>query len=134
MSALQEYSKIGKIMSSLGCFTCLSCGKQNAIKGHSYTNKYCNNSCQQEHQRRVKAYEHVKNWKNNTRPQAWAKVPDWAKKYLIDQRGHMCEVCHGTVHNQLPIPLDVIYKDGDSYNNQEQNLMLICPNCKSQRK
>lgn len=121
-------------MSNLGCFTCLNCGKVNPIKGHSYTNKYCNNSCQQEHQRRNKAFEKVQEWKESTQPQAWVKVPEWAKQYLISQRGHTCEVCSTSVWMGHPIPLDVIYKDGDSYNNNENNLQLICPNCKSQRK
>ena len=121
-------------MSNLGCFTCLNCGKVNPIKGHSYTNKYCNNSCQQEHQRRNKAFEKVQEWKESTQPQAWVKVPEWAKQYLIKERGHKCEVCFNEQHNGQDIPLDVVYADGDSYNNKEDNLMLICPNCRAQRK
>ena len=81
-------------MSNLGCFTCLSCGKVNPVKGHSYTNKYCNNSCQQEHQRRNKAFENVQKWKEAKEPQAWAKIPDWIKQYLISNRGHKCESCN----------------------------------------
>lgn len=121
-------------MSNLGCFTCLNCGKVNAIKGHSYTNKYCNNSCQQEHQRRHKAFENVQKWKEAKEPQAWAKIPDWIKQYLINNRGHKCESCNNETHNGQAIPLDVIYRDGDSYNTKEDNLMLICPNCRAQKK
>ena len=120
-------------MSTLGCFTCLNCGKINPIKGHSYTNKYCHNSCQQQHQRRMKAFQNVQKWKEAQEPQAWAKVPDWAKDYLIQQRSHRCEVCHNEQHMNQPIPLEVIYEDGNSYNNSEENLLLICPNCRSQR-
>jgi membrane-associated HD superfamily phosphohydrolase len=121
-------------MSNLGCFTCLSCGKVNPVKGHSYTNKYCNNSCQQEHQRRNKMFEKVQEWKESKEPQAWAKIPDWIKQYLIQNRGHACEVCDTKFWNGDKVPLDVIYKDGDSYNNKEDNLQLICPNCRAQRK
>ena len=121
-------------MSNLGCFTCLSCGKVNPIKGHSYTNKYCNNSCQQEHQRRNKAFENVQKWKEAKEPQAWAKIPDWIRKYLIDNKGHKCESCNNESHNGKEIPLDVTYRDGDSYNTKEDNLMLICPNCRAQSK
>lgn len=120
-------------MSILGCFTCLNCGRVNPVKGHSYTNKYCNNSCQQEHQRRNRAFENVRKWKEASAPQAWVKIPEWAKQYLIQQRGHRCEVCHKQEHMDQPIPLDVIYEDGDSYNNKEDNLLLICPNCRSQK-
>lgn len=121
-------------MSNLGCFTCLSCGKVNPVKGHSYTNKYCNNSCQQEHQRRNKMFEKVQEWKESKAPQAWAKIPDWIKQYLIQNRGHTCEVCDTKFWNGDKVPLDVIYKDGDSYNNKEDNLQLICPNCRAQKK
>jgi len=121
-------------MSNSSCFTCLNCGRNNPSKGSSYTNKYCNNSCQQEHQRRNKAFEKVQEWKEAKTPQAWAKIPDYIKQYLIGQRGHRCQVCDNTDHNGQTIPLDVIYKDGDSYNNKEDNLQLICPNCRAQRK
>ncbi len=111
------------------CFTCLNCGRVNPVKGHSYTNKYCNNSCQQQHRSRSLVSE----WKQNAQPTAWRTVPEWARKYLIEQRGHKCEVCGNTEHAKRPIPLVVDYVDGDSYNNSEANLQLICPNCRSQK-
>lgn len=116
-------------MQTLGCFTCLNCGKNNPIKGHSYTNKYCNNSCQQQHRGR----QLVSNWKESKEPTAWRQVPEWIKKYLINERGHRCETCGLEKWQGNPAPLIVDYKDGDSYNNQESNLELICPNCKSQK-
>ena len=116
-------------MSSMGCFTCLNCGKQNPVKGHSYTNKYCNNSCQAQHRSR----QLVTNWKEAKEPSAWRTVPDWIKKYLIEQRGHKCEVCGLEQWLGGPAPLVVDYRDKNSYNNNEDNLELICPNCKSQK-
>lgn len=112
-----------------GCFTCLNCGKVNPIKGASYTNKYCNNSCQQQHRSRL----FVEKWKSKTEVTAWRQVPPWAMKYLIEQRGHRCEVCNFKTHNKNQIPLVVDYLDGNSHNNDESNLQLICPNCKSQK-
>ncbi len=110
------------------CFTCLNCGKQNPCKGNSFTNKYCNNKCQAEHRSRSLVSE----WKEgNTKP--WAKVPDWVKRYLIGERGYKCEICSGTQHNKQPIPLVVNHKDNNTYNNDEDNLELICPNCRSQK-
>jgi hypothetical protein len=111
------------------CFTCLNCGKNNPVKGHSYTNKYCNNSCQQQHRQRLL----VKEWKSNEGSTAWRQVPEYVKKYLIESRGHKCEVCQNETHNGHSIPLNVDYKDNNSHNNTEENLLLICPNCKSQR-
>ena len=112
-----------------GCFTCLNCGQQNTFKGHSYTNKYCNNSCQQQHRSRLL----VKEWKDAKETRSWRQVPEWIKRYLIEQRGHQCQVCLNTEHVERPIPLIVDYLDGNSQNNNEDNLQLICPNCRSQR-
>jgi hypothetical protein len=110
------------------CFTCLNCGKQNQSKGNSFTNKYCNNKCQAEHRSRML----VSDWKDG-HAKPWAKVPDWIKKYLIEHRGHKCQSCNGTKHNNKEIPLIVNYKDGNTYNNSEENLELICPNCRAQK-
>ena len=110
-----------------GCFTCLNCGRVNTIKGHSYTNKYCNNSCQQQHRSR----QLVSGWKEKKEP--WRTVPDWAKKYLISQRGHKCQRCGINEWQNKQAPLIVDYKNGDSYNNDESNLELICPNCRAQK-
>jgi hypothetical protein len=116
-------------MSGLGCFTCLNCGKVNTIKGHSYTNKYCNNHCQQQHRSR----QLVTNWKESKEPSAWSKVPDWIKKYLIQERGHKCEICGIEEWQGEKAPLVVDYKDNDTRNTNEDNLELICPNCRSQK-
>ena len=111
------------------CFTCLNCGRVNPVKGHSYTNKYCNNSCQQQHRSRGL----VSGWKEKKETKPWPKVPDWAKRYLIEQRGHVCEICKGVKHAGKEIPLVVDYLNGDTYNNDESNLQFICPNCRSQK-
>jgi hypothetical protein len=113
----------------LGCFTCLNCGKINNIKGHSYTNKYCNNSCQQQHRSRLL----VKEWKEQETTTTWRQIPDWVRKYLINARGHKCAVCGNTSHNGMAIPLVVDHLDNNTQNNSEDNLQLICPNCRSQK-
>jgi hypothetical protein len=75
----------------------------------------------------------VKEWKDHEGQTAWRQVPEYIKKYLIEQRGHKCEVCSNTTHCNEPIPLVVDYLDNNSYNNVETNLQLICPNCRSQK-
>ena len=79
-------------------------------------------------------FEKVQEWKEAKEPQAWAKIPEYIKQYLIQNRGHECEVCDTKFWIGNKVPLDVIYKDGDSYNNKEENLQLICPNCRAQSK
>jgi hypothetical protein len=44
-------------------------------------------------------------------------------------RGHCCENCKQDEWMGGPIPLEVHHKDGDSLNNEMDNLSLLCPNC-----
>ena len=50
-------------------------------------------------------------------------------KYLKDERGLMCEQCKNTEWQNSPIPLEVEHIDGNSENNNIDNLKLLCPNC-----
>lgn len=111
------------------CFTCLNCGRQNPVKGSGIISKYCNNKCQAEHRSRSL----VKEWKEHESSTAWRQVPDYIKKYLISIRGHKCEICGITEWRNNPAPLVVDHKDHNTHNNEESNLMIICPNCRSQR-
>ena len=56
-------------------------------------------------------------------------------KYKILQDGlkeYKCEYCGQTEWNNLPIPLELHHIDGNHYNNELSNLMLVCPNCHAQ--
>lgn len=48
---------------------------------------------------------------------------------LIFIRGHRCEKCGEAQWLGQPIPLEVHHEDGDSLNNEMDNLKLFCPNC-----
>jgi hypothetical protein len=54
------------------------------------------------------------------------------KRILVDQRGWRCEVCGLSEWMDKRIPLEIDHIDGNSHNNVEQNLRLICPNCHAQ--
>ena len=43
-----------------------------------------------------------------------------------------CECCGMTEWNGKEIPLELHHKDGDKYNNELNNLMILCPNCHAQ--
>lgn len=43
-----------------------------------------------------------------------------------------CEVCNNTEWNGKPIPLELHHKDGNHYNNELSNLLIVCPNCHAQ--
>ena len=55
--------------------------------------------------------------------------PKTALKNLIALRGHKCEKCHLELWDSQLIPLQVHHIDGARYNNQLNNLQLLCPNC-----
>lgn len=48
---------------------------------------------------------------------------------LVFIRGHRCENCGLTEWMENPICLEVHHIDGDSLNNELDNLKLLCPNC-----
>ena len=45
---------------------------------------------------------------------------------------HECEICKHTEWMGQPIPLSIDHIDGDRYNNNHDNLRIICFNCHAQ--
>lgn len=56
------------------------------------------------------------------------------KIHVLDNRGHQCEKCKLREWLSQPIMLELEHIDGNSYNNEDINLLLLCPNCHSQTK
>jgi hypothetical protein len=54
------------------------------------------------------------------------------KDQLIRARGHQCQTCSNVEWLSRPIPLEVHHVDGDSSNNADNNLRLLCLNCHGQ--
>ena len=102
-------------------FICLHCGNENKWS-HSTKNKFCNLECQHSFQHK----EHIRVWKETGK---LSKGP--VKRYLAEQVSG-CWGCGITEWNQKPIVLELEHKDGNSENNAEENLSLLCPNCHSQ--
>lgn len=55
------------------------------------------------------------------------------KTKLIEDgiKEHRCEKCNNTEWEGESIPLELHHIDGDSYNNELNNLQILCPNCHS---
>jgi hypothetical protein len=59
-------------------------------------------------------------------------VSQTLKRYLIRKLEGKCSECQLDEWMGKPIVLEMEHIDGDSYNNHESNLTLLCPNCHSQ--
>lgn len=55
-----------------------------------------------------------------------------AKKFLLEERGNICEICKRSEWMGKKIPLSVDHIDGKHGNNLVINLRLICANCDMQ--
>lgn len=56
------------------------------------------------------------------------------EKILRDElKERKCEICGLSEWMEKPIPLELHHKDGDRYNNDFDNLQIICPNCHAQQ-
>jgi hypothetical protein len=42
-----------------------------------------------------------------------------------------CEICGTSIWLNIVLPLELHHKDGDHYNNELDNLQILCPNCHS---
>lgn len=94
---------------------CLSC---NAIT----TNKYCNPICQNQHKQKI-VFDKIESGDISLDARQY-------KKYLIYKFGEKCMDCGWCEINPTSgkIPIELEHIDGDSTNNNLNNLKLLCPN------
>ena len=105
---------------------CLNCGK-----GISKRNKYCNNKCQKEYEYN----QYIDKWKNGEVAGIRGEYQTslYIKKYLLKKYNNKCSKCGWGELNKFTnvIPLEVEHIDGNYKNNNEDNLIILCPNCHS---
>jgi 5-methylcytosine-specific restriction endonuclease McrA len=99
-------------------FTCVVCKKETERKTSSES-LFCSNVCFHKHRRDTKIQENTASSKT-------------MKKFLIETKGYFCWGCGISSWMDKPITLELEHKDGDSTNNKEENLEILCPNCHSQ--
>ena len=102
-------------------FNCKNCGAEKATN-HRNTNTYCSCKCQQDFQYN----ERIDRWKSGGK-----MGKGGLKRYLSEQKDG-CWECGITEWNGKDIVLELEHSDGNSGNNSEPNLSLLCPNCHSQ--
>lgn len=58
--------------------------------------------------------------------------PTYIKNKYIETHEYKCQCCGISIWNNKPITLQLHHIDGNRNNNEDNNLMLLCPNCHSQ--
>ena len=105
---------------------CLNCNKP--INRRS---KYCSNKCQTEYQYKI----YINKWKNNeiNGMRGAYQISSYIKTYLFIKYNNKCARCGWGEINKYTnkIPLEIEHIDGNYKNNNEENLILLCPNCHS---
>lgn len=104
---------------------CIICGKE--TKNHIY----CSNKCHNEDYYQ----KYIFKWKNdeNDGKRGQYQISNHIRKYLFEKFDNKCSNCGWGEKNEYTgkIPLEVEHIDGNSENNKEENLTLLCPNCHS---
>ena len=103
---------------------CINCNKE--IK-----NKYCSIRCQKEHEYK----EYILKWKNGDTDgmRGDYQISMHLKMYLLKKYNNKCARCGWGEVNKYTgnIPLEIEHIDGNYKNNNENNLIVLCPNCHS---
>ena len=91
---------------------------------------YCSNKCQADFRYR----KYISKWKVGKVKNSKAKtmnIPSHIKRYFIETYGEKCSLCKWSKKHPKTgrVPIEIDHIDGDSNNNLENNLRLLCPNC-----
>lgn len=103
---------------------CIFCGAQ--LNNKSRIKTYCDAKCQKNFEKKI-IFDKIE--KNEYKCKTSRKY----KEYLIDKFGNKCMKCDWCEIHPLTgnVPIQLEHKDGNSSNNNLDNLELLCPNCHS---
>lgn len=108
--------------------TCLNCGLVfNGVK----SSKFCSTKCSSKYRSNLTLNKWFKN--PSTGIDTNGIVKPTIKKYLLKKYNYKCSECGWKETNKFTKrqPLEVHHVDGNYLNNEEYNLVIVCPNCHS---
>ena len=102
---------------------CLNCKTTINVNGYTIK-KFCSTKCHKEFEEKIRFNKIENNEKVGNRT---------LKLYLIKKYGNKCMECGWCEVNKKSgkVPIELEHIDGNSDNNNLQNLKLLCPNCHS---
>ncbi len=109
---------------------CITCRKLVTQKGAS---KYCSLKCQFNNN----YTEYIQRWQEGIESGSVGittrSISGHIKRYLREKYKQKCSICGWDKKHPITgrVPLEVDHIDGNSENNTEENLRIICPNCHS---
>jgi hypothetical protein len=110
---------------------CMQCDCKIVYDPNASTGKYCSNDCQQE----FKVELLVRGWLTGIDPRTKSsgQLCRWIKDYVKKRSNYSCDLCGW---NKLNVktklcPIEVDHIDGNSDNDDQDNLRSLCPNCHS---
>jgi len=109
--------------------SCLNCSTPPRRKNY----KYCSNKCQTDYQYK----KFIEQWKagliDRNKGKQFPQLSNHLKRFLSEKFGEKCCLCGWNKQHPITkkVPLEINHIDGNSLNNIESNLQLICPNCHS---
>jgi hypothetical protein len=115
-SCAATHNNIGRIRRVLKY--CLNCS--NVLTNNKKV--YCNNTCQQSAQKKVKIDSGLEKCSSQ-----------FIRRFLLEKHGSKCMKCGWCEVNKSTgkVPIELNHIDGNSQNNEMDNLELLCPNCHS---
>lgn len=126
-SCAATYTNSGRIIKPEKNRNCLYCD----VKLKQSSEKYCSHKCNKLYNYKKYINEWLSGNQNGIK--GLDQLKSYIRRYLLEQANHKCTECGwDKIHPVTKrVPLTIDHIDGNSTNNNPNNLKVLCPNCHS---